>query len=167
MLLYIYDFRDTTTYVHVDIPLSSRVALIGSFHATIYLWVQGHHYIYTWFQGHQTNINLLCLLRFRSKQLDWCTKCTQLVYTPVLQEQSIHANVDQFLCIIVLTNLLDSILSCFLSSTYGVNGTRWLDVRSPFVRMTLPFHSLKGISSLSLRQQSFEINAYEHCFFPK
>ena len=38
------------------------------------------------------------------------------------------------------------------------------DVRSPFVSMTLPFYSLKGMSSLSLRQQLFEINAHVHCF---
>ena len=135
MLLYVYESRDTYTYIH-----DSRDTNIYSF---------------------DTNINLLCFLRFRSKQLDWCTKCTQLVYTPVLQEHSIHVNVNQFVCMIFLNNLIDSILSCFLFSIYGVNGTRWLDVRSPFLRMTLPFYSLKGMSSLSLRQQLFEINSIE------
>ena len=98
-------------------PFLSTSETMDLFHATIYLWIQGHHYIYTWFRGHQTNIILLCLLRFGSKQLDWCTKCTQLVYKPVLKEQSIHANVDYCLFLIVLTNILDSILSRFLSST--------------------------------------------------
>ena len=41
------------------------------------------------------------------------------------------------------------------------------DVRSPFVIMTLPFYSFKGMSSLSLRQQLFEINDQVHCFFQK
>ena len=54
-------------------------------------------------------------LRLRSYQLDWWTKCTQLVYITVLLERSIHTNVDKFVWIIVLTILLCSrpILSCF------------------------------------------------------
>ena len=54
-------------------------------------------------------------LRLRSYQLDWWTKCTQLVYITVLLERPIHTNVDKFVWIIVLTILLCSrpILSCF------------------------------------------------------